>query len=64
MHGASWQAPVLQAYNGQVRQDAAAEQLLPAAWRLEKYLDAEDDDSYSLGSLRCGCGLILGCFDW
>ena len=42
-----------QAYSGQVRQDAGAEALLPAAWRLEKYLDADDDAGYSLASLRC-----------
>ena len=43
-----------QAYSGQVRQDAGAEALLPAAWRLEKYLDADDDAGYSLASLRWG----------
>ncbi len=42
-----------QAYAGQVRQDAEAERLLPAAWRLE-YLVADDDAGYSLASLRCG----------
>lgn len=48
-----------QAYSGQVRQDAGAEALLPAAWRLEKYLDADDDAGYSLASLRCAaCRLV------
>lgn len=43
-----------QAYDGKVRKDLDHEQLMPAAWRLEKYLDADGDgdDDLSLDALR------------
>lgn len=43
---------LLQAYNGKVRSDLDHDQLMPAAWRLEKYLDADDDEDIKLDSLR------------
>jgi peptidyl-prolyl cis-trans isomerase SDCCAG10 len=43
---------MLQAYDGQVRQDLDHDKLMPAAWRLEKYLDADDDEDITLDSLR------------
>lgn len=43
----------MQAYDGKLRRDVDHERLMPAAWRLEKYLDVEDDgDDLSLDALR------------
>ena len=44
----------MQAYNGQVAKGVDHEALMPAAWRLDKYLDADvdDDEDISLASLR------------
>ena len=44
----------MQAYDGKVRKDLDHDKLMPAAWRLEKYLDADGDgdDDLSLDALR------------
>lgn len=44
----------MQAYNGQVAKDIDHEALMPAAWRLDKYLDADvdADEDFSLDALR------------
>lgn len=44
----------MQAYNGQVAKDVNHEALMPAAWRLDRYLDADvdDDEDISMASLR------------
>ncbi len=41
---------VVQAYDGKVRKDLDHDQLMPAAWRLEKYLDADGGDSLLIHS--------------
>ena len=45
--------PTVQVYNGQVAKGVDHEALMPAAWRLDKYLDADvdDDEDISLASL-------------
>ena len=44
----------MQVYNGQVAKGVDHEALMPAAWRLDKYLDADvdEDEDISLASLR------------
>ena len=44
----------MQVYNGQVAKDVDHEALMPAAWRLDRYLDADvdEDEDISLASLR------------
>ena len=44
-----------QAYDGQVRQDLNHDLLKPAAWRIENYLDGDDDaDHGNVGTLMRG----------
>ena len=44
----------MQVYNGQVAKGVDHEALMPAAWRLDRYLDADvdGDEDISLASLR------------
>ncbi|CAL5219052.1 g812 [Coccomyxa viridis] len=46
--------PAAEVYNGQVAKGVDHEALMPAAWRLDKYLDADvdEDEDISLASLR------------
>ena len=50
---------MLQAYAGKVRSDLDHNALKPAAWRVDNYLEGEDEADVGIGALVCCTRLWL-----